>query len=111
MDEAMVAKVADHANSDLPEAVKLALRLVECWVMDAGQSVDDALMANLREHYNDKQVVELAIAIGTFDFSHRFNAVMGVEPVYPGVYDTNPMGAPDHMKQHLAAMGIEVPST
>ena len=106
----MVAKVADHANSDLPDRIKLALRLVECWVMDAGQSVDDALMSSLREHYDEKQIVELAIAIGTFDFSHRFNAVMGVEPVHPGVYETNPMGPPAHMKAHLSAMGLEPPT-
>ncbi len=106
----MVAKLPVYETSDLPERIKLAMRLVESWVTAAGQSVDDALMAQLREHYTDSQVVELAISIGTFDFSHRFNAVMGVEPVHPGTYQTNHLVAPAHMKAHLAALGIQPPA-
>lgn len=103
----MVAKVYDHRASDLPERVKLAMDLVVSWVEHAGRSVDDAFMERLREHYSDEEVVELAIAVGTFDFSHRFNAVMGVVPVHPGVYDTNPMGPPPFMDEHLRSLGLE----
>ncbi|MFN0094942.1 MAG: carboxymuconolactone decarboxylase family protein [Dehalococcoidia bacterium] len=110
MDEEMVAKLPTYETSDLPERLKLALTLVESWVTAAGQTVDDALMDSLREHYSEKQIVELAIAIGTFDFSHRFNAVMGVEPVHPGTYQTNHLMAPPHMKAHLAELGIEPPA-
>jgi hypothetical protein len=105
----MVAKVADHMNSDLPEGVKLALTLVERWVLDMGQ-VEDAFFDRLTEHYSDKEIVELGIAIGYFDFSHRFNAVMGVTPVHPGSYDVATPAAPEHMRAHLAAMGLRPPA-
>ncbi len=105
----MVAKIHDYANSDLPQPVKLAMRLVEAWVLDQGQSIDDPFMDRMREHFDDKQIVELSIAIGTFDFSHRFNAVMGVEPVHPGLYDAGTPGAPKHMQEHLASLGMHPP--
>ncbi len=105
----MAAKVADHMNSDLPEHVKLALTLVEKWVFEMGQ-VEDAFFDRLREHYSDKEIVELGIAIGYFDFSHRFNAVMGVTPVHEGSYDVGTPTAPDYMRAHLAAMGLTPPA-
>jgi hypothetical protein len=109
MDEDMVSKVYDPQDSDLPEHIKLALKLVDMWVEDAGRTVDDAFFDRLREHYDDKALVELAIAIGYFDFSHRFNAVMGVEPVHPGVYQAGTSQAPQHMRDHLASLGMFPP--
>lgn len=102
----MVAKISEYETSDLPPRLKLAMRLVESWVFEAGQGVDDAFFEQLKQVYTDKEIVELAISIGTFDFSHRFNAVMGVVPVHPGTYLTNHMGAPDFMKAHLESLGM-----
>ncbi len=102
----MIAKISEYATSDLPPRIKLAMRLVESWVWEAGQSVDDAFFGQLKASYTDKEIVELTISIGTFDFSHRFNAVMGVVPVHPATYLTNHMGAPDFMKAHMESLGM-----
>lgn len=42
------------------------------------QEVDDALFARLREHFDDRQMVELTAAIAWENFRARFNAATGV---------------------------------
>jgi len=42
-------------------------------------SVDDQLWAELRQHYDEGQIVELAAAIGLFNYFNRFNDALRME--------------------------------
>ena len=98
MDEAMVAKMLDHRNSDLDERTKLALDLAEDFVRNHAHGVDDAFMARLREHFSEEQVVELTIAIGIWDSIHKFNNVFDVAPpVSEGLFTVDPPDVPPDM--------------
>ncbi|MFZ3213538.1 MAG: hypothetical protein WA188_18695 [Terriglobales bacterium] len=54
------------------------MRLAERMTRDA-HSVDDQLWAELRRHYDDGQIVELAAAIGLFNYFNRFNDALRME--------------------------------
>ncbi len=43
-------------------------------------SVDDRLWAELRQHFNEGEIVELAAAIGLFNYFNRFNDALRMEP-------------------------------
>jgi alkylhydroperoxidase family enzyme len=43
-------------------------------------TVDDELWSELRRHYDEGQVVELAAAIGMFNYFNRFNDALRMEP-------------------------------
>ena len=42
--------------------------------------VSDELWAELRSHYDEGEVIELAAAIGLFNYFNRFNDALRVEP-------------------------------
>lgn len=44
-----------------------------------GQSVDDTLFAQLREYFDDAQIVELTAGIAMENFRSKFNAPLKVE--------------------------------
>jgi len=54
------------------------LRLAERMTRDA-HSVDDQLWAELRRYYDHGQIVELAAAIGLFNYFNRFNDALRME--------------------------------
>lgn len=56
----------------------MALRLAERMTRDA-HSVDDRLWAELQQHYDEGQIVELAAAIGLFNYFNRFNDALRME--------------------------------
>ena len=66
-------------RSDFTEAEKVALELAERETKDA-HSVDDDLWNRLKQHYDDGQIIELAAAIGVFNYFNRFNDVLRMEP-------------------------------
>jgi len=102
MDEAKVAKMLDHRNSDLDAATKVALDLTEDFVMNHAHGVDDAFMSRLREHFSEEQVVELTVAVGIWDSIHKFNNVFDVAPpVSEGLFTTEPPDVPPDMRQHV----------
>ena len=43
-------------------------------------NVDQALWADLRRHFDEGEVVELAAAIGLFNYFNRFNNALEMEP-------------------------------
>jgi alkylhydroperoxidase family enzyme len=43
-------------------------------------SVDDEFWAELRSHYSEGEIIELAAAIGLFNYFNRFNDVLKMEP-------------------------------
>ncbi len=76
-------QISDLANferrSDFTAAEKAALRLAEHMTRDAHQ-VTDELWNNLRGHFDEGEVVELAAAVGLFNYFNRFNDALKMEP-------------------------------
>lgn len=66
-------------RSDFTEREKAALRLAERMTSDS-HNVDDALWANLRQHFDEGELVELLAAIGLFNYFNRFNDALLMEP-------------------------------
>ena len=58
---------------------KVALRFAERMTRESRQ-VDEALWAELRRHFDEGEVVELAAAIGLFNYFNRFNNALEMEP-------------------------------
>ncbi len=66
-------------RGDFTGAEKAALRLAERMTRDA-HTVDDQLWAELRQHFDEGEIVELAAAIGLFNYFNRFNDALRMEP-------------------------------
>ena len=60
------------------EAERLALEYAEC-VTITGRKVDDELFARLKQHFSEKQIVELTAAIALENFRSKFNPSLGIE--------------------------------
>ncbi len=76
-------QIKDLANfprrSDFTAAEKAALRLAEHMTRDAHE-VSDELWEELRRHYDEGEIIELAAAIGLFNYFNRFNDALKIEP-------------------------------
>ncbi len=59
------------------EAERLALEYGERMTI-TGQSVDEAFFARLREHFDERQIVELTAGIAMENFRSKFNAPLKV---------------------------------
>jgi len=70
-------------RSDFTDAEKAALRLAERMTTDANR-IPDEDFEELREHFNEGEVVELMAAIGLFNYFNRFNNALQLEPTKPG---------------------------
>jgi alkylhydroperoxidase family enzyme len=66
-------------RADFSEKEKAALRLAERMTRDA-RTVDDALWEELRQHFNDGEIIELISAIGLFNYFNRVNDALRMEP-------------------------------
>jgi len=66
-------------RADFTGAEKSALRLAERMTLDA-HKVDEDLWKQLRQHFNEGEVVELCAAIGLFNYFNRFNDALRMEP-------------------------------
>ncbi len=66
-------------SSDFSDKEKAALRLAERVTHDA-RTVDDKLWKEVREHFDEGEVVELLSAIGLFNYFNRFNDALAMEP-------------------------------
>ncbi len=66
-------------RTDFTEKEKVTLRLAERVTHDARQ-VDDKLWKEVREHFDEGEVVELLSAIGLFNYFNRFNDALAMEP-------------------------------
>ncbi|HSH81077.1 MAG TPA: hypothetical protein VLA19_21295 [Herpetosiphonaceae bacterium] len=62
---------------------QVALRFAEQMTLDA-KAVSDELWHELRAHFDEAQIVELAAAAGLFNFFNRFNDALQVEITQPG---------------------------
>jgi alkylhydroperoxidase family enzyme len=78
--EEQIKNLADfEKRNDFTAAEKAALRLAERMTRD-GHTVDDELWAELRRHFNEGEIIELAAAIGLFNYFNRFNDALRMEP-------------------------------
>ena len=68
-----------ETRSDFTAAEKAALRLAERMTVDS-HTVDDELWSELRQHYAEGEIIELAAAIGLFNYFNRFNDALKMEP-------------------------------
>ena len=75
-----IQNLHDFENrSDFSDREKAALRLAERETRDP-QNFTDAEWENLRLYFDEGEIVELAAAIGLFNYFNRFNDVMKMEP-------------------------------
>ena len=73
-----VAEAATWRDSKLfSEAERVALEYAER-VTYTDQKVDDDLVARLKKHYTDAQLVELTAAIALENFRSKFNVPLGI---------------------------------
>ena len=65
-------------RSDFTDAEKAALDLAERVTRDSG--VDDVFWGELRQYYDEGEIIELLAAIGLFNYFNRFNNALRMEP-------------------------------
>ncbi len=75
--------IDQHAAMFTP-AERAALTLAERMTTDA-HGVDEEVWADLKAHFDDGQIVELAAVIGLFNYFNRFNDALRVEITKPGL--------------------------
>ena len=66
-------------RSDFTEAEKAALELAERSTHDSN-GVDDTFWNELRQHFEEGEIIELLAAIGLFNYFNRFNNALHMEP-------------------------------
>jgi uncharacterized peroxidase-related enzyme len=76
-------QITDLANfrtrSDFNAREKAALELAERETLDSN-GIDDEFWAGLRQHFEEGEIIELAAAIGLFNYFNRFNNSLKMEP-------------------------------
>ena len=76
----LLAHLAEfETRSDLTDKEKAAVRLAEQMTRDA-HHVSEEQFAELRRHFDEGEVVELASVIGLFNYFNRFNDALRMEP-------------------------------
>ena len=78
-EEDVQAALGDLDNSTLPARTIAALRLADCLTGERPR-VDDALMAALREVYDDGEILELAAALTVGSGWQRMIEAFGIRP-------------------------------
>ena len=68
-----------ETRGDFNDGDKAALRLAEQMTTDSN-GVDDAMWTDLMKYFDEGQVIELAAAIGLFNYFNRFNNALRMEP-------------------------------
>ncbi len=68
---------------EFTDAELAALSLAERMTTGA-RNVDEEVWAELRAHFDDGQIIELASVIGLFNYFNRFNDALRVEITPPG---------------------------
>jgi len=68
-----------RTRADFTPREKAALELAERETLDS-RSIDDEFWAELRRHFEEGEIIELAAAIGLFNYFNRFNNSLKMEP-------------------------------
>ena len=78
--EDQLANLADfEVRPDFSEREKVALRFAERVTLDSNR-VDGPLWSALRQQFDEGEIVELAAAVGLFNYFNRFNNALEMEP-------------------------------
>ena len=78
--EEQINDLANFRNrSDFTDAEKAAVELAERTTRDSN-TVDDAFWNQLRQYYDEGEIIELLAAIGLFNYFNRFNDALRMEP-------------------------------
>ena len=78
--EEQLSDLANFRNrSDFTDPEKAALELAERMTLDSN-GVDDAFWNELRQYYDEGEIIELLAAIGLFNYFNRFNNTLHMEP-------------------------------
>lgn len=84
-----VAALRDSVRTDaLSPREAAAIRLVDRIVVDP-HSVDDALYADLREHFSENEIIELICASSLFTWAGTLNTALHVETGADSIYGGN----------------------
>ena len=67
-------------EADLPPATVAALRLVDALTADGVPTVSPELIAELREHYEQGDILELAVALSVASGWQRMIEAFGIRP-------------------------------
>jgi alkylhydroperoxidase family enzyme len=68
-----------RSRSDFTDSEKVALELAERVTHDP-HDVDDDFWAELRQYFDEGEIIELLAAIGLFNYFNRFNDALRMEP-------------------------------
>ena len=73
-----LAGLHDPASHPFPPDQKAALQFADAMTNGPGQ-VPDPVFGELRRHFNEPQIVEIACVVGLFNYFNRFNNALHVE--------------------------------
>ena len=80
MNETLVAQIADgHESSALPAHERAALTLADA-IVTTPHALAPAEIDELRKHYSDGQLAEIALGLGLFHGLSKALIIMGLEP-------------------------------
>ena len=77
--EAKIAAIDDESSDLLTPRERAAIRFADKLAVDH-HKVDDALWAELRSHFSEAEIIELAAHTTLFIGFGRFNEIVGLEP-------------------------------
>jgi len=81
--EAQVCCLQDSGDADFTPAERAAIQFGEELTKNP-KGVPDAVFAELRKHWNERQIVEITAVACLFNSFNRFNNALGVDlTVYP----------------------------
>jgi len=87
-----VASLQDQGTAEFTPAEKAVLAFAEEMTRPPGE-VSPATFEELRKHWNERQVVEIATVAALFNFTNRWNNALGVDlTVYPASLAEKPGG-------------------
>ena len=77
--EDLIGKIEDGYEERLSEAESAALVLTDAIVQDAG-ALDEAGRQQLRAHFSDAEIAEIALGVGLFHGMSKVLICLGLEP-------------------------------
>ena len=77
--EAKIAAIDDETSDLLSPRERAALRFADRLAVDH-HKVDDTLWAELRHHFSEAEIIELAAHTTLFIGFGRFNEIVGLDP-------------------------------
>jgi alkylhydroperoxidase family enzyme len=84
VDEEMITKTSSYESSDLPERVKVALRLVDAVIIDP-RDASSELAEQLHQHFSDVQIAELLLDIMKWSRQKELVALRLEAPRWSGI--------------------------